>query len=142
MIEATNRGTYIISGSDGPDIVIHEIDRTGLTIRRQVFFIHPNRNGWQEESVVQHPAGFIVSASEATSTSENRYFGMHRNNGSRIWGSMGQTAYGGFNINTDSTFWSVNALYNSGMANFSKIDRNGRVISNLLIINRTTRCAV
>ena len=73
-IEPTNRGTFLISGSDGPDIYIHEIDSTGYPIRRRVLYTHPQRYGWWDAKVWQHPEGYVVIGSDASYNTSNTFF--------------------------------------------------------------------
>jgi hypothetical protein len=104
-IEPTNRGTFLISGSDGPDIYIHEIDSTGYPISRRVLYTHPQRYGWDAAKVYVNPSGYVITAREATTTGTNGFFGLFNFNYDKIWGGMSGYIHFTPQANSDGSFW-------------------------------------
>jgi hypothetical protein len=139
-IEPTNRGTFLISGSDGPDIFIHEIDSTGYPLGRRVLYTHPQRYGWYGAKVWQHPGGYILSGREASVNSDRQYFGLHNSSGLRYWGAFGLNAAQNINVNSDGSFWALAAVVDTNdirntVIYFTKFRHDSTVLKQTIVSN-------
>ena len=138
-IEPTNRGTFIISGSDGPDIYIHEIDSTGYPISRRVLYTHPQRYGWYDAKVWQHPGGYVVIGYDASNNTSNRFIASFYDlSFNRIWGKLGNFIINSITVQSDGTFWAIRRNFNNNYVYYTKFRTDSTAIDSILLSTPTT----
>jgi hypothetical protein len=132
-IEPTNRGTFLISGSDGPDIYFHEIDSNGFHVRRRVLYSHPQRYGWFDARVWQHPGGYIVIGSAAPGgTIAPLFNGFFDLNFTKTWGGQDNKTINVPSVNNDGSFWALSSD-NANNVYYSRYNTDSTISRSLLI---------
>ena len=137
-IESTNRGTFLISGSDGPDIYIHEIDSTGYPISRRVLYTHPQRYGWRQAVVYSNPSGYVVTAREATASGTNGFFGLFNMFYDKIWGGMSRYIHFTPQANSDGTFWIGRGLLGGNNNDYIRVLQDSTISRTISLTSSTT----
>jgi len=109
-IEPTNRGTFLVSGSDGPEIYTHEIDSAGTSIRRRILYTHPQYLGWRAAFAKQFQGGniYFEGTEVIVSSRIKKVSGMNYQGNSNIWTVFDSTySYWTCNPNNDGYFWTI-----------------------------------